>query len=236
MNHTKPEKILSILLIAAAILCCKQLCATDFHRLIREGDFERIKKSISLDSRLVNIKDELGRSPLQIATVRGNLALVNVLIKAKADVNHVDRLKGFTALHYAALYNYPRILSFLLARGADMAIQDNDGNFPLHICAGNGCIETVRILLEHQADANCMNRRWQIPLHYCAMAGKDRQMFPYASKNVDSYLEIAELLVKSGAYSNLRDINDDTPATVAARHYPGSDFFQHFVTILEGLE
>ncbi len=237
MNLTKYEKVLSIVLsITAAVFFCGELSAADFHQLIHTGELNRIREAICQDSRLVNLKDELGRSPLQIAVARGHLALVNVLVKAKADVNHVDHLKGFSALHYAAQYNYPLILSFLLARGADMSIQDNDGNFPLHICAGNGCVETVRILLEHRADANCMNRRWQIPLHLCALAGKDRQLFPYSSKKHESFLAVSKLLVEQGAYGNLRDINDDTPATIAARHYPGSDFFQHFVAILEGLE
>lgn len=237
MNHTKSEKVLSVVLtMAAAIFICCQLSATDFHQLVREGELNRIREAICHDSRLVNLKDELGRSPLQIAVARGHLALVNVLVKAKANVNHVDHLKGFSALHYAAQYNYPLILSFLLARGADMSIQDNDGNFPLHICAGNGCVETVRILLEHRADANCMNRRWQIPLHLCALAGKDRRLFPYASKKRENFLVVSRLLFEHGAYGELRDINDDTPATIAARHYPGSDFFQHFVAILDGLE
>lgn len=208
--------------------------ARDFHQLVRSGNLEKVKAEIAKDKRLVNLNDELGRNPLQLASENGYLAMVNILINAGADIDHIDRLKGFSAMHYAALRNHPKILSFLLSRGADMTIQDSEGNFPLHYCAANGCVETVTILIDHQADVNCMNRHWQIPLHLCALAGQKPQQFPFASQKQQEYLRVAEILVKNGAFAGLRDIYDDTPATIAARHK--SDFLKQFLQIVERIE
>lgn len=207
--------------------------AGDFHQLIRSGNLNEIRQAIADDSRLATLQDELGRSPLQIASEKGFLALVNVLINAGADVNHRDNLKGFTALHYAALHNHPRILKFLLARGADLRLQDNDGNFALHYCAANGCVETIEILLEHRADVNCMNNYWQTPLHLCAYAGKATNIAPYAAKKIQAYLRSAQILVQAGSYANLRDIYDDTPATIAQRLHPENSFAKDFIKITE---
>ena len=205
---------------------------TDFHDLVTNGLTARVKAAIKQDSRLAGLKDELGRSPLQLAAEAGHLDLVNILINAGADLDHCDRLKGYTALHYAAMHNFPKILSFLLSRGADLHLQDNDGNFPLHLCVANGCFETVEILVNHSADVNCMNRAWQTPLHLAAFAGKNRQDFPYARNDRNAFLKIAAILVSNGAYPSLRDNADDLPATIAARHHPGSAFLRKFLEIL----
>lgn len=231
---TKFRTLSFVMFFAALFSFFSTAFASDFHHLVRSGNLEKVKAEIAKDKRLVNLTDELGRNPLQLACEHGYLAMVNVLIKAGADINHIDRLKGFSALHYAALRNNPKVLSFLLSRGADMTIQDSEGNFPLHYCAANGCVETVTILVDHQADVNCMNRHWQIPLHLCAFAGQKIQQFPFASQKPNEYLRVAEILVANGAFAGLRDIYDDTPTTIAARHT--GDFLKQFLEIVKRTE
>ncbi|MEW6712531.1 MAG: ankyrin repeat domain-containing protein [Candidatus Riflebacteria bacterium] len=205
----------------------------DIHQLAAEGNLEEIRICIRNDRRMTDLKDELGRTPLHIATINGHLSAVNVLIKDGAEVNAKDRLKGFTPLHYASFYNYPKIVKFLLSRRADTQIQDNDGFFPLHLAAANGCSSIVEVLLDHRADPNSLNRFRQTPLHLAALAGSLRDCFPFASTQKKDYLRTAELLLQNGAYCNERDFQDDNPATIAMRHFPGSDFQKQFVDLLE---
>ncbi|MFZ5950501.1 MAG: ankyrin repeat domain-containing protein, partial [Candidatus Rifleibacteriota bacterium] len=172
-------------------------------------------------------------TPLHIATINGHLSAVNVLIKSGAEVNIQDRLKAYTPLHYAAFYNYPKIVKFLLSRRADPHIQDKDGYFPLHLASANGCSSIVEILLDHRANPNCLNCYGQTPLHLAAMAGTMSDFSPFASTKKKDFLKTAELLLQRGAYGYHRDFQNDNPATIAVRHFPGSDFQQRFVDLLE---
>lgn len=223
-----------IALAFSAVLIMHCCVFADFHRSISEGKTGEVRRILKKDARLVNLKDELGRSPLQLAAQAGHLDLVNILINAGAQVNHTDRLKGYTALHYAAMHNHPKIILFLLSRRADPNMQDSEGNCPLHFCAGNGCVETVKILLEHRADVNAMNRKWRNPLHFAVMAGSDRKMFPYAGRNLQSYLQICELLLENGTFPMLKDAFEDTPATIAVRiHRNNLPFLENLLKLLE---
>ncbi|HUT10864.1 MAG TPA: ankyrin repeat domain-containing protein [Thermoguttaceae bacterium] len=41
----------------------------------------------------------------------------------------------------------------LLANGAEVNARNSDGKTPLHAAAWRGCVEVVRVLLAHKADA-----------------------------------------------------------------------------------
>jgi ankyrin repeat protein len=208
------------------------LSGQDFHRLVIQEKYEEVAAELARDPRLAKMTDELGRTPLQLAAERGDFRLVNLLVNAGCPVNAVDNLKGYSALHYALLHNYTRIARFLLSRRADLNLQDNDGNFPLHIAAANGCVDAVMLLLEHRADPNCMNRYRKNPLHFVAVGPKNQAEFPFASQNEENYLEIAEILLKNGTFATLRDINNDIPATILVRYWKDEYFAREMIRIL----
>ncbi len=202
--------------------------AADFHALVKNGELQSVRRQISRDKILVNMKDEIGRSPLHIAVISGHLAVVNVLIKAGAEVNAAERFKNLTPLHYAALYNFPKIMLFLLSRGAVVNACDNDGNSALHYAAANGCRTTVEILLQHQAMVNIYNRQWQTPLHFCAYAGQDIQRAGFVSKQQADFIEVARLLLQAGANPSMRDIWQNMPESIAWQNSPEKDFAEKF--------
>ena len=208
------------------------LAADPFHRLVADGDLAGVRRAVAANPVLATMNDELGRSPLHLAVINGQHAMVNVLINAGADVNAVDGLKKFTPLHYAAFYSYPKILEFLLTRRADLLAQDIDGNLPLHFAAANGSAATVKILLENNSGPDCLNNNWQTPLHLAAAAVDNQNSFPAASKNEKDYLEVAKLLLQAGATPGIHDIRRDLPETIAWRKEPRSTFPRRFEELM----
>ncbi|XP_057299481.1 uncharacterized protein LOC130630100 [Hydractinia symbiolongicarpus] len=77
-------------------------------------------------------------------------------------------------LHKAATVNNQEILSMLIKHGAfvDKLAKDEDGHTPLYLAASYGCLENVKILLEHKADVNLQIKYLKYsPLHGAAGKG-----------------------------------------------------------------
>ena len=206
--------------------------AATFLQLVADGNLAAVRREIARDPVLVEIPDDLGRSPLHLAVINGHLAIVNVLINAGANTNARDRVKHYTPLHYAAFHSFPKILQFLISRRADVHIADQNGNFPLHFAAANGCPATVDILLTHNANPDCMNKNWQTPLHLAARATANQKEFPAASQNESGYLEVARLLLRAGATNGINDIWQNRPETLAWQQSSRSDFPRRFSSLL----
>jgi len=108
-----------------------------------------------------NSKNEAGAPVLMLAAGAGNLALVEVLIKADAEVDATDA-HGWTAL-MKALFNYeqnrgfPDVVSELIKAGANIEHQVSYGTRPLMIAAGYGEARVVEVLLAAGVDVGATN-------------------------------------------------------------------------------
>src|SRR5690606_1989501 len=104
------------------------------------------------------------------------------------DINFPDQI-GRTALHIAAAYGYPTILSTLIQYAHDdgdalMQSVDYDNRTALHIACLYNRDECVNVLIEHTVDVNIQDSEGNTPLHY---AIKNRNY------------RLAERLVNAGA-------------------------------------
>jgi ankyrin repeat protein len=81
-----------------------------------------------------------GLTPLVFAARRNDLALVQVLLAAGADVNQVTEY-GWTPLLVATQNRYYQLGSFLLDKGADPNIANKGGWTPLYLTVDNRNIE-----------------------------------------------------------------------------------------------
>ena len=70
---------------------------------------------------------------------------------------NLQNVKGYSALHYACLYNLPQAVDKLIQAGIDITLQDNEGNQPLHIASSHSNTDIVRTLLK-QAGQNCFKK------------------------------------------------------------------------------
>ncbi|KAK6352551.1 hypothetical protein TWF730_009375 [Orbilia blumenaviensis] len=79
----------------------------------------------------VNLKDDMGRTPLICAVVVDNMELAGRLIESGADLEATHKQDGITALGYAALTDQKNAVEFLIKRGANVNAWSAPGGFIL---------------------------------------------------------------------------------------------------------
>ena len=103
------------------------------HEAVLVGNLEGVKRHIVVKSDL-NQKDPnlqgQGASALHIASIFGQLEIVELLIQAGVDLNQADR-EGSTPVHAAAFFCHEKILLSLLNAGAAPNQSDNKGTTAL---------------------------------------------------------------------------------------------------------
>ena len=163
--------------------------------------------------------DDRGRSPLFQAIAYGSEKAGSVLIARGA--RFLAPGTSRTALTEAASFGRVEIVRALLQKKVDVRAADGDGNTALHLAAEPGvmateaaCVQIVRLLLAHGADARARKRaghpkaRDITPLHLAALAGSTT---------------IAEMLLAAGAEINAMDRPDlGTPLDWAYHNQAGN--------------
>ena len=119
------------------------------------GDAARIRQLLAADPGALGIPSPDGWPALHLAAYFGHGDAVDALLEARADVHaRSTNSHGNTALHAAAAGRGDvRILSRLLARGADVNAVEPTGYRPLHLVAERGDVALLETLLAHGADA-----------------------------------------------------------------------------------
>lgn len=109
------------------------------------------------------IKTSSGESSLTLACMQENLAVVEKLIIAKADVNEIDDHKRTPLLKAARHNNKNEILELLLKNGARYDIADEEGNTPLHFAAIRGTVQVAKFLMNLGANPYARNNLDLVP-------------------------------------------------------------------------
>lgn len=100
-------------------------------------------------SQSIELPGKLQSTILHLASGHKSVQIIDNLIKAGADVHHVE-LDGSSVLHDAAQSGTAETFSFLLSFGLSIHSQDLSGLDPLHVALDHRNIPVVRLLLmEH---------------------------------------------------------------------------------------
>ena len=94
--------------------------------------------------------------PLLHASGHGDIAEVNRLIAAEADVNAADNNSN-TPLHLAAFGGHAEVAKVLIAAGANVNAANNGGSTALHWTAQYGHAEVAKVLILAGANVNAAN-------------------------------------------------------------------------------
>lgn len=127
--------------------------------------------------------------------------VAQLLLDRGMNGNTLDKYQR-TPLHVASEYGSFEIVRLLLDHGTDANMEDDSGETALHkVSCGKyksqGGVHVVRLLLDHGGvDVNRQNKKHRTPLHLASYFGM---------------LEIARLLLQSGAKVNVVDDQGDTP-------------------------
>ena len=98
-----------------------------------------------------------------LAVTKGYLPSVKNYLDNSGDPNHREPLGKSPLLLVACLHGHADVVAALLASGADVNLQNPDGETPLHIAVLVAYPDAVKLLLEHGADTSLKNNKGQLP-------------------------------------------------------------------------
>ena len=117
---------------------------------------------------------------------------------------------GVTALHFAALSEYPYILEILMEYGADLNVKNLNGETPLHWACASGNFHPVLVFVNFGVGL-LEDRNGDTPLHWAIEGGK----IQIAKFLAPRYQSLNQKINKSGI----------SPLALAQRKNLGSDIF-----------
>ena len=159
------------------------------------GKHFRTADSLRRSGAVPHVRGNFKSFPLHSAANFEKVEAVRKLIEYGADVDAGDE-DGWTPLSWASRGDHFKdgsVLRLLLKCGANVnARADDDGFTPLHRASKNGALEVVRLLLEHGADVEAVNKDGKTSLQ---IVGKTK----YRKVDQGRCDEIKKLLVEHGA-------------------------------------
>jgi ankyrin repeat protein len=120
----------------------------------------------------VNLCNQVGMSPLNVAAELSDLKMVALLIKLGANIDVVDSVNQLTALGNAAAHNRTDIMTLLIEHGACVNAVSPDARSPIYLAAHNGHLDAVRLLLQKGAKADELTPKMNSSSLFTAMSRK----------------------------------------------------------------
>ncbi|XP_048249106.1 serine/threonine-protein phosphatase 6 regulatory ankyrin repeat subunit C-like [Haliotis rufescens] len=139
----------------------------------------------------ITLTEDNNDNILHLACRGGNKPLVEYLL-AKTDINIKGNM-GLTPLMHAASRGKKEVFDFLVSKGADITLTDNNNNNNIHLACLGGNKPLVEYLLP-KTDINIRGSMGWTPVMYAAARGKK---------------DVFDFLVSQGADITLTDDNND---------------------------
>ncbi|CAM3723134.1 ankyrin repeat domain-containing protein [Polynucleobacter arcticus] len=118
----------------------------------------------------VNLTNQNGENPLMMASIEGQLPLVETLVlKNKAEINKT----GWTPLHYACTTGKLSVAEFLVSKGAKVNALSQSETTPLMMAVGSGNDQLIKFLLDNGADLRMRNHEGYSAIDVATLFSKD---------------------------------------------------------------
>jgi ankyrin repeat protein len=132
------------------------------HQTVCLGNVNRVSMLLQ-ERKDVDVKDELGWTPLHWAALMGQEEVGQVLLSKGARIE-AENNYGDTPLNLVAYGGNLKGTEFLIVNGANVNTRAQNGFTPLHSAAYQGHKEIVELLLTHGADKTLKDRRGRTAL------------------------------------------------------------------------
>ena len=173
---------------------------TILHKSVFNDDIEtttliinEVKKRVGMGSKdslskFINEKTNEGLTALHYASYKGNIPLLQLLIKSGASVDAVTNL-GKNVMHMAAEGNQPSMMIYLISKEHQSSQSvDENGSTPLHWACYAGAEEAVNFLLNLEANINAQDKEKLTPLHLAVLGGREKIVLKFLQKNANKNL------------------------------------------------
>lgn len=188
-------------LILALILCGGVLAkAQSVLEAVQSGNIQAVTKILRTSTARINEQDGRGITPLILATLANDSAMVELLVRYRPDPD-IQADGGMTALHAAAFHGRDRCSPMIIALRANPNILDARGRSPLHVAARQGHTNVVTQLCDAGADVDFRDRE-----------GNSALMLACGNR----HLGAMEELLEKGALIRTRDLRGRTPLMLLA--------------------
>lgn len=120
----------------------------------------------------IDAQDQNGVTALHLASEHGTVELLSTILAFSPNINHQDR-KGRAAIHKAT-YNGRLDCVQLLLQVPGINIELCEwayGQTALHVASGRGLADIAKLLIQHQANVDALDRDGWSPLHNCCSKG-----------------------------------------------------------------
>lgn len=120
---------------------------------LREPSDQVVQLLLTWPKVQLDVRNRHDETPLMMACLKGQLAVVQQLLARDVDVNK----PGWTPLHYAATRGHLTVMQLLLEHHAYIDAESPNGSTPLMLAAQYGSLEAVQLLLDAGADVSAKN-------------------------------------------------------------------------------
>nr|DBA14988.1 TPA: hypothetical protein GDO54_004256 [Pyxicephalus adspersus] len=172
------------------------------HRAVNMNDEEAVVTILQTGHVKVDIPDKLGFTPLMVASQKGYLRLVELLVERGADV-HQTNGSGKNSVMLACFSGHLDVVKYLRKQGVSWESRDKCGCTAMHWAADGGHVKVIQWMINDGCEVDARDRRlhWTPLMRVSAVTG-----------NTD----IARCLIIAGAEVNAKDSNGKSPLMVAA--------------------
>lgn len=204
--------------IAILVLHAAATPAMDLHEAVYAGDVQQVRQLIAAGAD-VRAPNQFGATPMALAAVVADPAMLQVLLNAGADADSPNA-EGETALMVVARTGNVEAAKLLLKSGANLQAREQwGGQTALMWAAAQRQPEMIRFLLSRGARVNerATVRDWQ---RRVTAEGRPKDMYrggltPLLYSAREGCIECARVLLEGGADINLTDPDGTTPLVMA---------------------